>query len=299
MKMGRSRTRAYVLAFLAFSLRSGHLLPSTQCLSESRRWQLQAISLPPFHLLFSPSFHLPPFSLFPPPLLLSPAPLFSPLLFFTLIMSNPPAKRPKASDASATYCSGPRFKLLSKRVPRAEAERFVGFRDGWRWATDGPYYGGPRKTRALCPRDVLALIAALNDEFMADGLRFGLDAAFEGGVKVVDWPGKTVSMYKCLRFGFFGGSFPQLKITEGDGISAVGEFPTDTLDTPLIPPNGLTEISTFLKAFYGAPVWTRDEVTRVASTIVRVWNADVPGSVKLVKSSIPSTASLVSKDVYS
>jgi hypothetical protein len=83
------------------------------------------------------------------------------------------------------------------------------------------------------------------------------EAIVEGGFVFVDWPGKQPGQYKTVRFSFERWPFVS------DGTAAEG--PTGT--TMVLGPRDRDRISTHLKAFHGAPAFTRNEVTAVANAL--------------------------------
>lgn len=161
-----------------------------------------------------------------------------------------------------TYCSGPTFKILN----------------------------GPDLHTNLTPRDYVNLAAALNDEFAADGWRWSVERITEGGVFVYDWPNRTGEMYKSIRIPV--NHYPHVDSTSVTGLC---EFSADVnLDMNLeLYPCERGKITTFLKAFNGAPTWTPSDLNRFVDTAVNIWGQNGL-VVKFHKSSMPTKSKLVS-----
>ena len=97
-------------------------------------------------------------------------------------------------------------------------------------------------------KDVEDTTVELN-ETMPPGYKFAAEPISEGGIEMIDWPGKTKG-YKSIRLGI--GNWPWLT----DGTPSVSDVTLERRYTNL--PEG--QFSTFLKALDGAPSWKAREL---------------------------------------
>ena len=101
------------------------------------------------------------------------------------------------------------------------------------------------------------------------------DESTDGGFNFASWPGKQPGQYKAIRIFFFVGRWPRI---------SNGEAAEKDMDREL-GPDMRNRLDTHLKAFHGAPAFTRAEVDAVAEAL----QACFPGS-RLVD--VPSEARL-------
>lgn len=91
-----------------------------------------------------------------------------------------------------------------------------------------------------------------NEEFVSDKYLFHPEARIEGGMLMVDWPGKAASMYKTIRIQVDESNcYPYLHDEMGTNVSD---------ETVVWRRGGARKMSTFLKANRGAPTWTLREL---------------------------------------
>ena len=106
----------------------------------------------------------------------------------------------------------------------------------------------------ISSKDISELCRFLNVSF-GDGYLFEPERITEGGILMKQWPNKGDIMYKTMRmsFGINGSKWPWISTHD-----PTNEY---TILDKTICTHG-TEISTFLKAFHGAPSWTIDELRK-------------------------------------
>lgn len=126
-----------------------------------------------------------------------------------------------------------------------------------------------RPLKDMTKKDFIIFIDELNETF-GEGWKFDLEPITEGGIVVTEWPGKTKDMYKSMRFSRHSmnkdlrNDWPIVRHTgyreewmKSDSVI----FKQDPRDSQ---PRTLDEcIGTNLKAFFGAPAWTKDELRKV------------------------------------
>ena len=98
--------------------------------------------------------------------------------------------------------------------------------------------------------DVVKTCAKLEE--LMPGCKFAPEAIREGGIEMIDWPGKTKG-YKSIRLGIE--NWPWLT----DGTPNVSGVKLEQRYKNL--PEG--QFATYLKAFDGAPGWKKDEIDTV------------------------------------
>lgn len=115
--------------------------------------------------------------------------------------------------------------------------------------------------RNITKKDIVVLCDDLNKTF-GDGYDFRPEAINEGGILFHDFPGKSGNMYKTIRFS--SGRTPRWPIINQQ--SVMDDWKEN--DTQIFVSNNFyeeryaTKISTFLKAFHGAPCWTKSELEK-------------------------------------
>jgi hypothetical protein len=123
-------------------------------------------------------------------------------------------------------------------------------------------------------RDIVDLIHLLEKPgVFSVPYKFYPEPITEGGL-VLDWPDRTDGQYKSLRF-YFNGHWPVINCTTR----------WDWEDSPPITLRDKEEFGTFIKAFHGAPCWTKDELTAVKKCLLKL------PCVKTVKGRIPGKKS--------
>lgn len=126
-----------------------------------------------------------------------------------------------------------------------------------------------RPYRNMTKKDFVLFVDKL-DEAFGEGWKFDLEPITEGGIIITEWPGKTEDMYKSMRFSHhcmnedLRNDWPIVRLADyreewlqSDDII----FKQDPLDSQPRTLNGC--IGTNLKAFFGAPAWTKDELRKV------------------------------------
>ena len=126
---------------------------------------------------------------------------------------------------------------------------------------DGPTYKIHDK---LTRKDIILVIDALNEIF-GQGWNFQLEPITEGGIEVVQWPGKPKHAFKTLRFIHDKIQWPWIT-----SLSAAEWRESDKVVL-----EGCV-FDTYLKAFFGAPCWSVRELekwnrawARVGVTVVK------------------------------
>ena len=113
-----------------------------------------------------------------------------------------------------------------------------------------------RSTKALTNKDVIKVCQLLNERF-GEGYEFKPEAITEGGILMKQWPNKKQGEYKTLRFSFpHDGQWPTISdnlIEEWKTGQEQIIFKSENNNKDLI-------LSLRLKAFYGAPCWTLQEL---------------------------------------
>jgi len=129
------------------------------------------------------------------------------------------------------------------------------------------YCPGPsiRAANNITTKTMVSLIDALCERF-GPGSSFALEPISEGGIQMTS----IERGFKTFRFNFqpYGnyGKWPFI-----DGQTTLQSWRDD--ENAAIIWNGRGNVmkgDLFLKAFYGAPCWTRDELTKVASALASV-----------------------------
>jgi hypothetical protein len=100
--------------------------------------------------------------------------------------------------------------------------------------------------------------ASLNVAF-GPGHEFVPEAITEGGIKWVNWPGKTEGMYKTMRFQTEVNAYPAMH--DPDGTNVADEY----VAYPKV--SKVTKLATVLKAFGDAPMWTMKELRVFAASL--------------------------------
>lgn len=136
---------------------------------------------------------------------------------------------------------------------------------------NGFYY----RARSILTRgEFVELLDELNKEF-GDGWSFEPEPIHEGGIEVVNWPGKEGKQYKAMRLCKTRGMnydqmpWPWIKdtwrerwtIVDKNDILFIGDVKAKR---PLREWN-----STVLKAFYGAPAWTSEELGKIEKVFAK------------------------------
>ncbi len=108
----------------------------------------------------------------------------------------------------------------------------------------------------LCERASAELTKAGYGQQSETSVRLAPEGITEGGIEWTAWPGKEPKMYKTIRLGVDGPvRWPWIS-----GDEAVSEEWRRAPDETLL---ARDKYYTFLKAFYGAPKWTREEVETI------------------------------------
>jgi hypothetical protein len=119
------------------------------------------------------------------------------------------------------------------------------------------------KFRTITGRQLVAICEDLEAAF--PGVTVRPEPITEGGLLYVNWPGKTEEMYKSIRLGSTcyprinpenDQTFNELRSERGDEVVLRWDW------------NGFGK-SLFLKAFKGAPCFTRDELTVIRDVFER------------------------------
>lgn len=134
---------------------------------------------------------------------------------------------------------------------------------------DGPTFFSHRD--GLTTRDVVDLCRDLSLTF-GRGYAFCPEPITEGGILMERWPEKKPNDYKSIRFHPRGKDqndrWPRI---EKDTLKNWNTGPNKMIFRSKLPPEPSSKktcelyIDTFLKALHGAPVWTRDEVSKLST----------------------------------
>ena len=130
--------------------------------------------------------------------------------------------------------------------------------------TNGPCLKFPRKASRLATFQQIQDACTVASARLGNGYRLEPEAITEGGFLFADWPGKQPGQYKSVRFFNLKGRWPT--ISNG----TAGNGPTGMASS--IGPDSRNRIALFLKAFYGAPAFTRAEVVAVAESLAACYN---------------------------
>lgn len=114
-------------------------------------------------------------------------------------------------------------------------------------------------TKAMIVNVCHDLSERFNEIFKTDEYQFRPEPITEGGIKFVAWPGKTERQYKTLRFHFNLDKWP---IVRGD-VMETWSNNSDVIFRPR--PKFAAEL--YIKAFYGAPKWTLQELKIFADVL--------------------------------
>lgn len=98
-----------------------------------------------------------------------------------------------------------------------------------------------------------------------DSYIFQPEPITEGGIVMVQFPGKKDQMYKSIRHHIRTESFANVDWPFIDEKTVMDSWYKN--NTIIIPSK--TNASTRLKAFYGAPVWTIDELNIIKSVLIK------------------------------
>jgi hypothetical protein len=136
-------------------------------------------------------------------------------------------------------------------------------------------------TKKVTTKHMVRLIHLLE----ADGLfdipyKFYPEPITEGGL-VLDWPGRKTGQYKSIRFGFSWGQWPSIQPTS--------RWDWEDEEPITIIPDA-TETCMVIKAFHGAPIWTKKELYTVRSCLLQL------PCIQSVKGKMPSIRVLRVKD---
>jgi hypothetical protein len=106
--------------------------------------------------------------------------------------------------------------------------------------------------------DIYKIFLKLKETF-GDEYDWEPEGICEGGFVCKKWPGKKEREYKSIRFNIIEGGWPWV----------CQDFIKNCKETPdeIIWPKQKQQGHFFLKAFYGAPCWTLDEVKIITSII--------------------------------
>jgi hypothetical protein len=142
--------------------------------------------------------------------------------------------------------------------------------------TEGPHL---KFNRELTKRDYIALCESLSRTFnetfrVTDPVAkyvFHPDSVTEGGFFLFNFPDKRGEMYKCMRHHLYaptkGGAPPPPSWPFIEDQETVTHDWTQASDQTLVPQ--ATVAYTTLKAFYGAPVWTLQELNICKMVLAR------------------------------
>lgn len=113
--------------------------------------------------------------------------------------------------------------------------------------------------REITTRDIINFIQILETKnTFKTPYKFYPEPITEGGL-VLDWPGRKKGQYKTIRLGLHN-KWPR--------ISATSRW--DWENSPPIEISSGKRFTLFIKAFYGAPCWTRDELSTVKTCIKKL-----------------------------
>lgn len=152
------------------------------------------------------------------------------------------------------------------------------------------YCSGPRFSSPfpITSKTIVDFVDALSERF-GPGYEFKPEPISEGGIEMTSWPGKDdPRAYKTVRFHMVHGQWP---IIQRDTLDQWRINPPVEIWT--LPPRlgrdraHTLEGSTFFKAFYGAPCWTRESAGLVMDALNSV-------GFKCIKSSLPKNKDLQS-----
>lgn len=123
-------------------------------------------------------------------------------------------------------------------------------------------------SRDITNKDIASICRDLNTAFNVDGITeyaFAPEPISEGGIEMVSWPGKTGDEYKTMRIHFSScGNWPfiernnAVEFMDNLETQVIGLKTTNMRNKGRLAPGN--PISTCLKAFDGAPVWTVEEL---------------------------------------
>jgi hypothetical protein len=135
------------------------------------------------------------------------------------------------------------------------------------------YCGGPsfilNRTVPVTTHHVAKWIIALRKHY-GDGYRFEAEQIYEGGIEFSGWPGKTIFEFKTFRLSAGIRNWPHIN----DGSTTPAQWLAKDASTLYDGDSVITrrrdgtwktdrtkfELTTCLKSFYGAPLWTLDEI---------------------------------------
>ena len=143
----------------------------------------------------------------------------------------------------------------------------------------GPHIKFPKKASRDAHYNAIRNACVIASSELGDGYNLKPEPITEGGILFVDWPGKKENNkgYKSVRL-----NMRWLWINEdGSPSNSLNNNP----DAPVGPNSYNDRMCTFLKAFYGAPCFTRTELNAVCNALSNCF----PGS-KVVL--MPTDASL-------
>lgn len=143
------------------------------------------------------------------------------------------------------------------------------------------YCNGPAfvadKGLLITTNTIVGLIDALTEQF-GEGYTFVPEAIVEGGIQMTSWPDKEPDVgYKTFRF-----HIQRRERWPWIGPDTLAEWRAPGHEQTIwSPPPGSdrTKFHIFLKAFHGAPCWTRECMTKVIAAFQSVGIAHVKSSV--------------------
>ena len=127
--------------------------------------------------------------------------------------------------------------------------------------------------------DLRRVCARLNAKF-GPGHEFIPEAISEGGIEWASWPWKKAGMYKTMRLQCDVHEYPSLKERGGE---------TTAEEHVAYPLTGKKRMGTMLKAFGGAPVWTRKELRAFGEAL------EEEAGLRAMRGTFPRAADLTSE----
>lgn len=113
----------------------------------------------------------------------------------------------------------------------------------------------------ITTKHIVTFIDELSRSF-GGGYVFRPEPISEGGVEMINWPGKIAGAYKTVRFHFQAhGGWPQI---DGDGVLEKWRREQAVV---IWHNSGAFRGSLFIKAFDGAPCWTKAEINIVLEAL--------------------------------
>jgi len=155
------------------------------------------------------------------------------------------------------------------------------------------YWPGPRFTcvEVITTKTIVRIIDRLYSAF-GPGYEFEPEPITEGGIQMTNWPGRVDHAFKTFRFAMWQpyGKWPWIQHQHGSALNQWRHADAVTIWTPEPRKTGATPTvagALFLKAFFGAPCWSHDELRMVMHAMhqegMSCMKSKLPGRAKLVK----------------